>query len=170
MTGSGLVRGMLILVAASGMFAATAATADEKDAVGTWKLTYNPGNGDHEATLTVTQEKSGLKGKLVDGDRKLDVTKIEYKDGKLTFTTRTEREGDKATATFEGKVKGDAIEGEAGWEYQVMSGSFPFTGKREGGQPRAEAPSAVAVRGKPILTLGSYDIGPLGYQVEELFV
>jgi hypothetical protein len=161
---------MLVLVAASGVFAATAGVADEKDAVGIWKLTYNPGNGDHEATLTVTQEKSGLKGKFIDGERKFDVTKIEYKDGKLTFTTRTERDGDKATATFEGKIKGDAIEGEASWEYQGMSGSFPFTGKREAEKPRAKAPSAVAVPGKPSLTIGSYDIGPLGYQVEEFFV
>src|SRR5262249_48678015 len=121
-------------------------------------------------TLTVTQEKSGLKGKFIDGERKFDVTKIEHKDGKLTFTTRTERDGDKATATFEGKIKGDAIEGEASWEYQGMSGSFPFTGRREAEKPRAKAPSAAAVPGKPSLTIGSYDIGPLGYQVEEFFV
>src|SRR5262249_60666955 len=134
-----------------------------KDIIGIWKLTYNPGDGDHEATLTVTREKPGLKGKLVDGDRKFDVTKIEYKDGKLTFTTRTERDGEKATAMFEGKIKGDAIEGEASWEYQGMSGSFPFTGKREAERPPAEAPSAVEVPGKPSPTLGSYDNGPPGY-------
>src|SRR5262249_59319204 len=62
------------------------------------------------------------------------------------------------------------IEGEASWEYQGMSGSFPFTGKREAERPPAEAPSAVEVPGKPSLTIGSYDIGPLGYQIEEFFV
>ncbi|HJT77380.1 MAG TPA: alpha/beta hydrolase domain-containing protein, partial [Gemmataceae bacterium] len=170
MIGSEFVRGMLVLVAALGALVATAVAADEKDAVGAWKLKYDPGNGDHEATLTVTQEKSGLKGKFVDGDRKFDVPKIEYKDGKLTFITRTERDGEKATATFEGKMKGDAIEGEASWEYQGMSGSFPFTGKREAEKPRADAPSAVAVPGKPSLALGSYEVEPLGYQVEEFFV
>ena len=172
MTGSRFVRGVLVLVVVWGVFAAPAVAADEKakDVVGTWKLTYNPGNGDHEATLTVTRDKSGLKGKFVDGERKFDITKIEYKDGKLTFTTRTERDGDKATATFEGKVKGDAIEGEGEWEYQGMSGSFSFTGKREAEKPRAGPPAAVAVPGKPSLTLGSYDVGPLGYRVEEFFV
>jgi hypothetical protein len=71
----------------------------------------------------------------VDGDRKFDITKIEYKDGKLTFTTQTERDGEKSTATFEGKVKGDAIEGEASWEHQGMSGSFNFEGKRQAAKP-----------------------------------
>jgi hypothetical protein len=161
---------MLVLVAASGVFAATARAADEKDAIGTWKLTYNPGNGEHEATLTVTREGVGLRGKFEDGDRKFTVTKIAFKAGTLTFTTETKRDDATATATFEGKIKGDAIEGDASWEYQGMSGSFPFTGKREAEKLRAEAPSAVAVRGKPSLTLGSYDVGPLGYQIEEFFV
>lgn len=132
------VKGVFVTVAVWGMIAGTAGATDEKakEVVGTWKLTYNPGNGDHEATLTVTQEKSELKGKFVDGDRKFDVTKIEFKDGKLTFTTRTERDGEKATATFQGKVNRDAIEGEASWEYQGMQGSFNFEGKRQAAEPK----------------------------------
>jgi hypothetical protein len=117
------------------------AAADEPGAVGTWKLTYNPGDSEHEATLTVTREESGLRGKFADGDGKFDVTKIEFKGGKLVFATRTERDGEKATATFEGKVKGDAIEGEASWEYQGMQGSFRFEGKRQAagqGPPKAK--------------------------------
>jgi hypothetical protein len=170
MTGGKLVRGMLVLVAASGVFAATAGAADEKDAVGTRKLTYSPGDGEHKATLTVTKDGSGLRGKFEDGDRKFGATKIEFKAGILTFATETRRDGATATATFQGKVKGDAVEGEVSWEYQGLSGSFPFTGRREAEKPRAGAPSAVAVRGKPSLSLGSYDVGPLGYQIEEFFV
>jgi acetyl esterase/lipase len=116
------------------------AAAEEQGAAGTWKLTYNPGDGEHDATLTVTRNKSGLRGKFADGDRTFEVTRIEFKDGKLVFATRTEREGEKAAATFEGKVKGDALEGEARWEYQGMQGSFRFEAKRQAtgqGPPKA---------------------------------
>jgi hypothetical protein len=77
MTSNRLVKGALVAVAVWSMIAGTAGAADEKakDAVGIWKLTFNPGNNDHEATLTITQEKSRLKGKFVDGERKFDVTK-----------------------------------------------------------------------------------------------
>ncbi len=170
MTSSGLVRAMLVLVAASGVFAAAAGATNEKHAVGTWKLTYSPGDGEHQATLTVTKKASGLRGKFEDGDRKFSVTKIEFKAGTLTFATETKRDDVTATATFEGRVKGDVIEGEVSWEYQGMSGSFPFAGKLEVEKPDADAPSAVAVPGKPSLNLGSYDVEPLGYQVEEYFV
>jgi hypothetical protein len=34
----------------------------------------------------------------------------------------------------------------------------------------AEAPSVVAVPGKPSLPMGSYDVAPLGYQVDEFFI
>jgi hypothetical protein len=143
---------------------------DAKGAVGTWTLTYSPGDGEHKATLTVTKEGAGLKGAFKDGDRKFEVTKVESKDGTLTFSTRTERDGEPATATFEGKVKGDAIEGSADWTFGGMSGSFPFEGKREAAKSRDEAPSVVAVAGKPNLLLGNFDLAPLGYQVEEFFV
>ncbi|HWE35461.1 MAG TPA: hypothetical protein VG406_02735 [Isosphaeraceae bacterium] len=109
---------------------------DEKAAIGTWKLSFNPGNGPHEAKLTVTEEKSGLKGKFVDGDKELEVEEVKFKDGKLTVSTRTENDGEPATALFEGKVKGDAIEGEARWEYKGGSGSFFFDGKREVAKPK----------------------------------
>jgi hypothetical protein len=94
-----------------------------------------PGDGRHDPVLTITDEESGLKGKFVDGDRKFNVTDIQFKDGKLTFSARTEREGEAATATYEGKVKGDAIAGSANWMYQGMSGSFGFGGKREAARP-----------------------------------
>jgi acetyl esterase/lipase len=148
----------------------TTGPTDEMEAVGTWSLTYSPGDGEHKATLTVTKEASGLKAAFKDGDRKFDVTKVEFKDETLTFATRTERDGESATATFDGKVKGDTIKGSADWTFGGMSGTFDFEGKREAGTSRAKPPSVVAVPGKPTLPLGSYDVAPLGYQVDEFFI
>src|SRR3954453_10607621 len=120
MTRSGLVRGLLALVAASGVLAATAVAADEKDAVGTWKLTYSPGDGEHKATLTVTKGESGLKATFAEGDRKFEVEGVTFKDGELTVSTRTERDGMPATASFKGEVEGDTIKGSAGWTFGGM--------------------------------------------------
>jgi hypothetical protein len=170
MTRYRLAGGMLVLMAASGVLTASTRAADEKDAIGTWNLTFNPGDSDHTATLTITKEASGLKGAFRDGDRKFEVTKVEFRDGTLAFDTRTERDGEPATAKFEGKVKADTIDGSADWTFGGMSGSFPFEGKREAGTPRAEPPSVVAVPGKPNILLGRYDLAPLGYQVDEFFI
>ena len=162
MTCSGFVRGVLVLAAASSVFAAAAgaAVADDQDVIGTWKLSYNSGDGDHKATLTVTKGESGVTGTFVDGQRKFDVTDIKFKDGKLTLATRTERNGEPATATFEGKVTADAIAGSADWTYQGMSGTFSFEGTRDSEKPRALPPSVVAVPGAPSLLLGRYDVAP----------
>jgi dienelactone hydrolase len=101
------------------------------DVLGTWTLSYDPGNGQHQGTLTVIQEDSTLKGEFRDDDNKLEVTRIGFKDGKLSFVTRTQREGDLATGTWEGKIRGNALEGEAGWEFQGGSGTFRFEGKKQ---------------------------------------
>jgi hypothetical protein len=134
---NGLVRGVLVLVAASGVLAATARAADEKDVIGTWKLSYSPGGvSPRTATLSVTKQGSGLRGMFVEEpNRKFDVTTIGLKDGKLAFFTRTERDRVATTATWEGQVNGGAITGEAIWEYQGVGGSFPFEGKRLAANP-----------------------------------
>jgi hypothetical protein len=135
---NGLVRGVLVLVAASGVLAATARAADETEVIGTWKLSYDTGGGgERTATLSVTKQGSGLEGKFVeDPDRKSDVTKIAFEDGILTFSTLSLRDGEPTTATWECKVKGDAIKGEVSYEYQGGSGSFGFEGKRQAAQPK----------------------------------
>jgi acetyl esterase/lipase len=107
------------------------AAQTSNNVVGTWRLSYDPGNGQHEGALTITQENSGLKGEFSDDERKLEVTKIDFKDGRLSFATRTHVDGELAIGTWEGKVRGDALDGEAGWEFQGGSGTFRFEGKRQ---------------------------------------
>jgi acetyl esterase/lipase len=115
------------------------AVADEKDKqdlAGTWTLKYDPGNGEtYEPELTVTKEGAGYKVVFTDRGQKLTAKDVRLKNGKLSFKIDTEHEGAKASVTFEAKVKGDAIEGEGKWEFQDMSGDFPFTGKRKDAKP-----------------------------------
>jgi len=149
MTGIGLAKKVLALVAVVGVFATIARAADQNDVIGKWKLRYEPGDGQtHEPVLTVTKDGSDLKGECAEGDQKSTVKDLRFKDGKLSFRREGQYNGAPASATFEGRVKGDTIEGEGRWEYQGMSGSFPFAGKREAVAPMvggraADGPSFV---------------------------
>src|SRR5690242_6499455 len=94
----GLMRGVSVLVAAASLIALTARAVDEKDkpdVVGTWKLKYDPGNGEtHEPDLTVTKEGKGYEVMYTDRDRKLTAKEVRFKDGKLSFKIDTEHEGE----------------------------------------------------------------------------
>jgi prepilin-type N-terminal cleavage/methylation domain-containing protein len=128
---------MLALIAVAGVLAGTAKAADEKDVVGTWKLRYEPGDGQtHEPVLKITKDKAGLKGEFVDGDRKMKVKEIQLKDGELRFKVEGEYNGDPVSVTYKGKPGGDSIKGEAQWEYQGMTGTYEFEGKREATKPK----------------------------------
>lgn len=123
---------VLALVAVAGVFAATAMAAEEKDVVGTWKLKYDPGDGQtHEPVLKITQDKAGLKAELAEGDNKMKVKEIRHKDGELHLKCEGEHNGDAVSVTYKGKLTGDTIKGEGQWEYQGMTGTFEFEGKRE---------------------------------------
>jgi len=148
---------------------AAPAAVNENDVVGRWKLSFNPGDGDSESILTITRAESDLKAMFVRGERTFQVTSIKYQDGRLTFCTESQRDGQVSKATFEGKVEADTIKGDGSWDYNGNSGSFPFIGSREARKASAEALSLVLVPGKPNLT-GAFDVGELGYEIEEFFI
>lgn len=123
---------LLVLVAVAGVCAMTARAAEDKDVIGTWKLKYDPGDGQtHEPVLKIMKDKSGLKGEFADGDQKMKVKEIQFKDGELRFKVEGEYNGDPVSVIFKGKPSGHSIKGEAEWEYQGMNGTYEFEGKRE---------------------------------------
>jgi hypothetical protein len=116
--------------------AAAAPATDEAEVVGAWKLSYFPGDRQHEPVLTITREGDGYRGKFVEDGEPATVKEVTYKDGTLRFKIESEYNGAESVANFEGKVKGDAIEGACDWEYSGMTGSFDFQGKREESTPK----------------------------------
>ena len=48
----------------------------------------------------------------------------------MSVTSKT-REGDSVNTTFRGSISGDRISGEAKYEVNGETGSFPFTGQRK---------------------------------------
>src|SRR5215472_801623 len=104
---------ILVLVAVAGIFAGAAIAADEKAIVGTWRLKFDPGDGQtHEPTLKITKDRAGLKGEFSDGEHKLKVKGIQFKDRDLLIKLEGEVNGDPVTSTYKGKVEGDSIKGE----------------------------------------------------------
>ena len=128
---------VLALIAVAGVFAGTARAVDEKDVVGTWKLKYDPGDGQsHEPILKITKDKAGLKAELAEGDNKMKVKEIRLKDGELLLKCEGEHNGEAVAVTYKGKLTGDTMKGEGQWEYQGMTGTFEFEGKREAAESK----------------------------------
>lgn len=126
----------LILVFASNV-------AAQGSVAGTWELTYNPGDGEHSAILTIEETDSKLSAGYVDtnheGDREFEVTAVDFTDDKLTFSTSSGN----STVKFEGIVKGDAVTGSAEWEFDGMTGAFEFEGKKKA-QPKNSSPNEIS--------------------------
>lgn len=127
----GTIGWTLVLIAASGGLAATAAAADDQDVVGTWKLSYNPGGGRRAPVVTLTKGESGLEGKFVDGGETFELEDVKLEERKVHFTVKGDFDGEPTTTTFMGLVDGDTIFGEAEWRFGEKSGSFLFKANRE---------------------------------------
>ena len=86
------------------------ALADKKgDPAGTWKIKA----GQREATLKLKLDGDKLSGSITgSGGQETPIDNAAYKDGQISFeVTREGRDGQKMTLKYNGKVKGDTIEG-----------------------------------------------------------
>jgi hypothetical protein len=86
---------------------------DKSNPTGTWKWNMTgPGGQSREATLKLKMEGDKLTGAIV--GREGQETKIEnanYKDGVVSFEVTRERNGQKMTVKYKGKLSGDTITG-----------------------------------------------------------
>ncbi len=89
------------------------ARADDKaNPTGTWKWTVSIQGQDREMTLKLKLEGDKLTGAMV--GRNNQETAIEdgqFKDGEVSFKVTRERQGNKVTTKYSGKVSGDTIKG-----------------------------------------------------------
>jgi len=90
-----------------------AARADDKaNPTGTWKWTVSIQGQDREMTLKLKLEGDKLTGAMV--GRNNQETAIEdgqFKDGEVSFKVTRERQGNKVTTKYSGKLSGDTIKG-----------------------------------------------------------
>lgn len=92
--------------------AAVAWSQDKPNPTGTWKWTTEFNGQKRENTLKLKLEGEKLTGALI--GRNNQETAIEdgkYKEGELSFKVIRERQGQKITSKYAGKLTGDTIKG-----------------------------------------------------------
>jgi hypothetical protein len=123
-------------VMAVAVLAAVAVTgvvrAEEKaNPTGTWKWTIQMGERKAEATLKLKLEGDKLTGAMVGrNNQETAIEDAKYKDGELSFKVVREREGQKRTSKYAGKVSGDTIKGKIESERDGKAQSRDWEAKR----------------------------------------
>ena len=108
------------------------AHAEKKsDATGTWTWEVNVGGQTRQMTLKLKSDGDKLTGAMI--GRNGQETQIEdgtIKDGEVSFTVTRERNGQKSTMKYSGKVIGDTIKGKVEFERDGQTQSRDWEAKR----------------------------------------
>jgi hypothetical protein len=88
--------------------------ADKPDPTGTWKWTITMGDQKREVTLKLKLEGDKLNGAVIGPDGKEGpIEDATYKDGEVAFKVTRQRDGNKFTIRFKGKLNGDTLKGKS---------------------------------------------------------
>jgi hypothetical protein len=105
------------LVVAFVGLAGSAKADDKANPTGTWKWTVKFNDQSIDFTLKLKLDGNKLTGTLVGRDNKeTPIEEAKYKDGDLSFHVTRERDGNKFTIRYSGKVSGDSIKGKTEFE------------------------------------------------------
>lgn len=109
-----------------------AQAADKPNPTGTWKWSVTVNDNKRDVTLKLKLEGDKLTGTMP--GRNNTETAIEdasFKDGEVAFSVTRERNGQKFTTKYKGKLDGDTIKGKAESERDGKSQSRDWEAKRE---------------------------------------
>ncbi|MGO9113822.1 MAG: hypothetical protein ACLP9L_31720 [Thermoguttaceae bacterium] len=98
---------------------------------GTWKWTVTYGGQSHEMALKLKSEGGKLTGTLARDGEETAIQDAKCKDGDLSFTVVRERDGQKMTFKFTGKVSGDTIKGKSQLERDGQTQSRDWEAKKD---------------------------------------
>jgi hypothetical protein len=121
-----------VLVVSFAVLTGTARAVDKPDPTGTWKWTVNFNGQDREFTLKLKLDSGKLTGALTGPNGQ--ATKIQngaFKKGTVSFNVTRERNGQKRTFKYSGKVSGDTISGKTEFEVNGEPQSRNWEAKRE---------------------------------------
>jgi hypothetical protein len=110
-----------------------AARADDKpNPTGTWKWKVEINGQEREFTLKLKLDGDKLTGATVGRDgTDTAIEDAKYKDGELSFKVTRERDGNKFTIKYSGKVSGDKLKGKSEVERDGETVKREFEATRE---------------------------------------
>jgi len=94
--------------------AASARAAENPSGTWKWDVTFN--NQTFNLSLKLKQDGDKLTGTLTGPAGDTDIQDGKYKDGEVSFTVVRERNGQKMTFKYNGKLSGDSIKGKTSIE------------------------------------------------------
>ena len=124
----------LALAASAWTFSVRA--ADGKDTLnptGTWKWTFETQSGQTiESSIKLKLEGDQLSGSFIGrGGTETAIQDAKFKEGEVSFTVVRERNGQKMTSKYSGKLAGDTIKGKIETERDGQTRSRDWEAKRE---------------------------------------
>ena len=129
-------RRTLLLAATSALFALTTATfaqdAKPVDASGKWKWTFaRPDGQSVESTLAAKQDGQKLTGtSVLSTGEKHEISNGKVEGNTVAFEITRERQGQKVTARYSGKLEGDTIKGKIETPAGGQARSYDWEAKR----------------------------------------
>lgn len=111
---------MTVLTVALLGFAAIAQADDKASPAGTWKFSVKGRNDQtREVTMKLKVDGEKLTGTVTGGrnnDMDIEISDGKFKDNEVTFNVVRERNGNKRTTKYTGKLEKDVIKGKIEWE------------------------------------------------------
>lgn len=109
-----------------------AQAADKPDPTGTWKWSVTVNDQKRDATLKLKLEGDKLTGTMLGrNNQETAIEDASFKDGEVSFSVTRERNGQKNTTKYKGKLDGDTIKGKSESERDGKTQSRDWEAKRE---------------------------------------
>ncbi len=106
--------------------------ADKPNPTGTWKWSVTMTDQKREATLKLKLEGDKLTGTMLGrNNQETAIDDASFKDGEVAFSVTRDRNGQKFTTKYKGKLDGDTIKGKAESERDGKTQSRDWEAKRE---------------------------------------
>ncbi len=104
---------------------------DKANPTGTWKWTAMRGNQARESTLKLKLDGDKLTGAMIgQNGQETPIEDGQFKGGEVSFKVTRERQGNKITTKYTGKVSGDTIKGKIESERNGQPQSRDWEAKR----------------------------------------